>query len=78
MMYWFILANFFEEDPFSKNAQSIAMVMHKALILMKFFQTKPQIKKLIPNKFDLFYTLILNLSDGAENWGFMKIISNFL
>ena len=34
----------FEEDTPSINAQSLAMIMHEALLGLKFFQTKPQIK----------------------------------
>ena len=35
----------FEEDPFSKNAQGISKINHEAL-LMKFLQTKPQVKNM--------------------------------
>ena len=28
----------FDEDPFGKNAQATAMIMHKALLIIKFFQ----------------------------------------
>ena len=34
----------FEEDPFSKNAQSIASSRHEALLLLKFSQTKQQVE----------------------------------
>ena len=34
----------FGEDTIVKNAQKIAMIMHKDLLLMKFFEKKPQIK----------------------------------
>ena len=34
----------FKEDPFAKNAQSIEMVMHESLLILKCSQTKPKIK----------------------------------
>ena len=35
-----------DQDPFSKNAQGIHKIYHEVLLLMKFLQTKPQIKNL--------------------------------
>ena len=32
-------------DPFAKNAQVISKIYHEVLLLMKFLQTKPQVKK---------------------------------
>ena len=34
------------EDPFTKVAQGIAFIHHEALLLMKFLQTKSQMKKI--------------------------------
>ena len=34
------------EDPFSKGAQCIAMIMDELMLLMNFLQTKTHIKKL--------------------------------
>ena len=34
-----------DEDTFAKRAQSIAFIMHEALLNQKFLQTKTQIKK---------------------------------
>ena len=34
----------FEEDPFSKNVQSVVKIYHSLLLLMNFLQTKPQLK----------------------------------
>ena len=45
----------FEDDPNSKSVESIAMIMQEALLIMKFIPTN-----------DLYYTIILNLSDGGE------------
>ena len=50
----------FEEDHFSNNAQNINKTYHEALLLMKFLQTKPQVKNMNFNYYDLFYTVIKN------------------
>ena len=46
------------QDPFSRNAEGISKVYHEVLLLMKFLQTKPQVKNLNINYFDLYYTVI--------------------
>ena len=38
---------YLEGDPFSKNAQNIAIIMHDALLLKIILQAKPQTKKRI-------------------------------
>ena len=47
-----------QEDPFAKNAQSISKIYHEVLLLMKFLQTKPQVKNMNINYNDLYYTVI--------------------
>ena len=47
-----------QEDPFSKKAQGISKIYHEVLLLMKFLQTKPQVKNMNINYYDLYYTLI--------------------
>ena len=47
-----------DEDPFSKNAQGIIKSYNEVLLLMKFLQTKPQVKNININYYDLYYTLI--------------------
>ena len=54
------------QDPFSKNAQGISRVYHEVLLLMKFLQTKPQIKKMNINYYDLYYTVI-KTRDGNKD-----------
>ena len=49
-----------DEDPFAKNAQSISKIYHEVLLLMKFLQTKLQVKNMNNNYFDLYYTVIKN------------------
>ena len=39
----------FDEDPFAKNAQGISKIYHEVMKLMKFLQTKPQVKKMNTN-----------------------------
>ena len=46
-----------QEDPFSKNAQDISKIYHEVLLLLKFLQTKPQIKNMNSNYHDLYYTV---------------------
>ena len=47
-----------DEDPFAKNAQSINKIYHRLFLLIKLLQTKPQVRKMNINYFDLFYTVI--------------------
>ena len=47
-----------QEDPFAKNAQGISKIYHEVLLLMKFLQTKPHVKNMNINYFDLYYTVI--------------------
>ena len=47
-----------QEDTFSKNAQGISRIYHEVLLLRKFLQTKPQIKNMNINYYDLYYTVI--------------------
>ena len=35
-----------EEDTFAKNAQGISKIYHEVLLVMKFLQTKPHVKKM--------------------------------
>ena len=56
-----------QEDPFSKNAQGINKIYHKLLLLMKFLQTKPQVKNMNINYYDLYYTVIKTRDDKNEN-----------
>ena len=47
-----------QHGTFSKNAQGISKIYHEVLLLMKFLQTKPEIKIMNINYFDLEYTVI--------------------
>ena len=47
-----------QEDPFAKNAQGISKIYHEVLLLMKFLMTKPQVKNMNINYYDLYYTVV--------------------
>ena len=47
-----------QQDPFAKNAQGISKIYHEVLLLMKFLQTKSQVKNMNINYYDLYYTVI--------------------
>ena len=46
-----------QQDPFSRNAQGFSKIYHEVLLLMKFLQTKPQVKITNNNYHYLFYTV---------------------
>ena len=47
-----------QQDPFASNVQGISKFYHEVFLLMKFLQTKPQIKNKNINYYDLYYTVI--------------------
>ena len=53
----------FDEDPFARNAQGISKICHEVLKLMKFLQTRSQVKNMNIKYYDLFYTAIKNRDD---------------
>ena len=55
-----------QEDPFSKNAQGISKIYHEALWLMKILQTKPQVKNMNMNYYDLYYTVIKTRDENKD------------
>ena len=55
-----------QEDPFSKNAQGISKIYHEVLLFMKFLQTKPQVKNMNNNYYDLYYTVIKNRDENKD------------
>ena len=50
----------FDEDTFAENAQGRSKIYHEVLLLMKFLQTKPQVRNLNINYYDSFFTVIKN------------------
>ena len=55
-----------QEDPFSRNAQGISKIYHEVFLLMKFLQTKPQVKNMNINYYDLNYTVIKNRDENRD------------
>ena len=47
-----------QQDPYAKNAQGISKHYHEIILLMKFLQTKPIVKNMNINYYDLYYTII--------------------
>ena len=46
-----------QQDPLSKNAQGIIKIYHEVLLLIKILQTKPEVKNMKINYYDLYYTV---------------------
>ena len=55
------------QDPFAKNAQGFSKIYHEVLLLMKFLQTKPQVKNMNINYHDLYYTVIKTRDENIDN-----------
>ena len=47
-----------QQDTSAKNAQGLSKIYHELLFLIRFLQTKPQVKNKSYNYYDLYYTLI--------------------
>ena len=47
-----------QQDIFAKKSQGISKIYHEVLLLMKFLQTRPQVKNMNINYCDLYYTVI--------------------
>ena len=68
LKFYKIISNYFnemkhrnfrsQEDPLAKNAEGISRICHEVFLLMKFLQTKPQVKNKNINYYDLYYTVI--------------------
>ena len=72
----------FQEDPLNKNVQGIGKIYHEVLFLLKFSQTKPQVKGMNITYYDLFNIFIENtdenrvFDDKYENNGNAYITPN--
>ena len=55
-----------DQDPFSKNAQGISKIYNEVFLLMKFLQTKPQVKNMNNNYYDLYYTIIKTRDENRD------------
>ena len=54
------------QDPFGKNAQGIRKIYHEVLLLVKFLQTKPEVKNMKINYYDLYYTVIKTRDENKD------------
>ena len=57
----------FEEDPFSKSVQGIGKIYQEVLLLMKFLQTKPNVKGMNHIYFNFYYTVIKNKNEVVND-----------
>ena len=55
-----------QQDPFAKVAQGNSKICQEVLLLMKSLQTKPQVKNMNINCYDLYYTVI-KTRDGNKD-----------
>ena len=53
-------------DPFSKNAKGVGKIYHEVLLLMEYLQTKPDIKNMNINYYDLYYTVIKTRNENKN------------
>ena len=53
-----------QKGLFYRNAQGISKIYHEVFLLMKFLQTKPQVKNMNINYYDLYYTVIKNRKEN--------------
>ena len=54
------------QDPFAKNAQGISKLYHEVLLSMKFLQTKPEVKNMNINYYDLYNTVIKTRDENRD------------
>ena len=55
-----------QKDTFAKNAQGISEIYREVLLLMKFLQTKLQVKNMIIKYYDLYYTVIKTRGENMD------------
>ena len=74
----------FEEGVFSKVAQGVIQIYHEVLQI-KILQTKPQIRSMNINYYDLYYTILKNrgekqtvIDEHGDNESDYFIYDNFI
>ena len=55
-----------DQNPFARNAQGISKIYHEVLLLMKFRQTKPKVKNMNINYYDIYYTVIKSRDENRD------------
>ena len=56
----------YKQDFFAKNAQGFSKIYHEVSLFMKFLQTKPQVKKMNINYYDLYNTVIKTRDENKD------------
>ena len=60
---YYDMNNGLDGDPFARNARGISKICHEVKNLMKFLQTKQQVKNMNINYKDFHYTVIKNRNE---------------
>ena len=55
-----------QQDTFAKNAHGVSKIYHEVFLLMKFLQTKPQVKNMNINFYDLYYTVTKSRDENED------------
>ena len=55
-----------QQDTFAKNARGISKIFHEVLLLMKFLQTKKEVKSMNINYYDSYYTVIKTRDENKD------------
>ena len=66
-----------QEDTFAKIAQGLGKICHEVLLLMKYLETKPQVKNVNINYYDLYYTVIKNRNEKDKEEQYEKNYIHF-
>ena len=72
--------NFQFEDRFARNRKKkvLMLIMLEAIMLLKFFQTKPYLKNENIDYFDMYYVIILNKLEKEKNETSFKYFNKFI
>ena len=57
----------FDEDPLAKISQGIVNFFHEVIIILKFLQTKRQVKSMNKKYYDSYNTVYKKLNDEEED-----------
>ena len=63
----------FGKNLFSESVKSNSKFYYEVLLIMIFLQTKPNIKKMHNNYYDLYYTVIKNRKDNVEEQDIIRV-----
>ena len=66
------------KNPFSKCAKGNNKIYHEVLLILKILQTKPNIKKMNINYYDLYYTVIKSRKHNVEEQDIIHVDEIYL